>query len=201
MNDMKGSNSDVKSALLDATDRLLSRNGYKKMTIDDLAAEVGIGKGSVYLHFSSKEDIALSHIDRIIERLKARLTEIAGRKTSCERRLKEMLIERVVFRFDSVQHYSQSLNDLLSKIRPSLLERRKRYFQEEERIFASLLKEGVESGEFAKVNVNETARSLLLASNSLLPYSLSAQELGERREIQRRISALADLMINGLTVR
>ena len=198
---MKGSTRDVKSALLDATDRLLSRNGYRKMTIDDLAAEVGIGKGSVYLHFTSKEDIALSHIDRIIERLKTRLAEIASRKTSCERRLKEMLIERVIFRFDSVQHYSQSLNDLLSKIRPSLLERRKRYFEEEARLFAGLVKEGIDAGEFAKVNVNDTARALLLATNSLLPYSLSTQELGERREIQKRISALADLLINGLTAR
>jgi len=171
------------------------------MTIDDLAAEVGIGKGSVYLHFSSKEEIALSHIDRIIERLKNRLAEIAARPTTCERRLKDMLIERVVFRFDSVQHYTQSLNDLLSKIRPSLLERRKKYFDEEARLFANLVKEGVEKGEFAKVNVNETARSLLLATNSLLPYSLSAQELGERREIQKRISALAELVIHGLTAK
>ncbi len=192
---------DVKSAILDATDRLLAGNGYKNMTIDDLAAEVGIGKGSVYLHFSSKEEIALSHIDRIIERLKGRLDEIASKKSSCERRLKEMLVERVLFRFDSVQHYTQSLNDLLSKIRPPLLERRKRHFDEEARIFAGLIKEGVEAGQFARLNVNDTARSLLLATNSLLPYSLSTQELGERKEIEKRISALADLLLNGLVKR
>src|SRR5687767_9218707 len=112
---------DVRSAILDATDRLLSKNGYKKMTIDDLAAEVGIGKGSVYLHFSSKEEIALSHIDAIIERLKSRLHEIAGKRASCAKRLKEMLIERVILRFDSVQHYTQSLDDIFAKIRPALL--------------------------------------------------------------------------------
>ena len=189
---------DVKSAILDAADRLLARNGYKKMTIDDLAAEVGIGKGSVYLHFTSKEEIALSHIDRIVEQLKARLEQIASKKTSCERRLKEMLVERVVFRFDSVQHYTQSLNDILSTIRPRLLERRKRHFDEEAGIFARLVKEGVEAGEFAKANANETARSLLLATNSLLPYSLSTQELGERREIEKRVSALADLLVSGV---
>jgi AcrR family transcriptional regulator len=192
---------DVRAAILDATDRLLARNGYKKMTIDDLAAEVGIGKGSVYLHFSSKEEIALSHIDAIIERLKSRLHEISQKKTSCESRLREMLIERVLFRFDSVQHYTQSLNDLLSKIRPSLLERRKRYFDEEARIFASLIKTGIESGSFAKTNANDAARSLLLATNSLLPYSLSTHELGERIEIERRVAALADLLLKGLIAR
>jgi len=192
---------DVKTAILDATDRLLARHGYKKMTIDDLAAEVGIGKGSVYLHFSSKEEIALSHIDAIIERLKARLHEIASKKTACDKRLKEMLIERVVFRFDSVQHYTRSLDDIFAKIRQRLLERRTRYFGEEAKIFAKLIKEGVDSGAFAKINPDDAARSLLLATNSLLPYSLSTEELGERKEIQKRVTELADLLLKGVVAR
>ena len=192
---------DVRSALLDATDRLLARKGYMKMTIDDLAAEVGIGKGSVYLHFSSKEEIVLSHIDRIIERLKSRLDEIAHRRATCARRLREMLIERVIFRFDSVQHYTESLNDMLSKIRPSLVERRNRYFEEEARLFAAVVREGVETGEFAKSNANETATSLLLATNALLPFSLTTKELGERHELEKRAARLADLLLKGLCTR
>lgn len=192
---------DIRGAILDAAEQMLAGNGYKKMTIDDLAAEVGIGKGSVYLHFSSKEEIALSHIDRIIERLKARLDVIAEKKLPLDQKLREMLIERVVFRFDSVQHYTQGLNDLLSKIRPSLLERRKRYFEEEARLFARLIKEGVASGEFEKVKPEEAARCLMLATNSLLPYSLSTQELGERAEIKRRVSSLADILLRGLIAR
>src|SRR5215203_47679 len=89
----------TRDAILDATDRLLAKYGYKKMTIDDLAAEVGIGKGSVYLHFKSKEDIALSHIDRIIERLTQRLIEIAESDGSVDKRLRKMIVERVLIRF------------------------------------------------------------------------------------------------------
>ena len=192
---------DVKSAILDATDRLLARHGYKKMTIDDLAAEVGIGKGSVYLHFSSKEEIALSHIDAIIERLKTRLHQIALKKTACDKRLREMLIERVIFRFDSVQHYTRSLDDIFAKIRQQLLDRRRRYFGEEAKIFAKLIKEGVDSGAFAKINPDDAARSLLIATNSLLPYSLSTQELGERKEIHKRVSELADMLLKGVIAR
>ena len=65
----------TREAILDATDRLLARHGYKKMTIDDLAAEVGIGKGSVYLHFASKEEIAAARLE-----LQAHLTK-AGNQT------------------------------------------------------------------------------------------------------------------------
>ncbi len=190
-----------RDAILDATDRLLARSGYKKMTIDDLAKEVGIGKGSVYLHFESKDEIALSHIDRIIERLKTRLVEIAGRKMPCEKRLRAMLIERVLYRFDSVQHYSQSLNELLAHLRPRLLERRQRYFKEEAGIFADVLAEGLSEGTFQLKDPKVTAASLLDATNALLPYSLSAYELGERSDIEKKTNRVADLILNGLIKR
>jgi len=188
----------TRDAILDATDRLLARYGYKKMTIDDLAQEVGIGKGSVYLHFSSKEEIALSHIDRIIERLKKNLASIAEKPIPADERVKQMLVERVLFRFDSVQHYSQSLNDLLAYIRPSLLERRKQYFEEEAKIFARVLNDGQTSGVFRMENSLDTARSMLTATNSLLPYSLSTDELGKRNDLKRRSLAIAELLLSGI---
>lgn len=189
---------DVKNAILDATDKLLGQFGYKKMTIDDLAKEAGIGKGSVYLHFSSKEEVALSHIDRIIERLKGRLAAIAAENAPASKRIREMLLERVLFRFDSVQHYTKSLNELLATIRPKLLERRKRYFEEEARAFAAVVRDGVKSGEFAKCDPLETAQAMLTATNSLLPFSLSVKELGERHEIEQKTTTIAEMLLNGI---
>ena len=93
----------VKDAILDATDRLLARFGYRKMTVEDIAVEVGIGKGTIYLHFTSKEEIVLSHIDRIVERVKDRLREIAVSDAAASERLRQMLLMRVLFRFDSIQ--------------------------------------------------------------------------------------------------
>ena len=188
----------TRDAILDATDRLLARFGYKKMTIDDLAKEVGIGKGSVYLHFESKEEIALSHIDRIVERLKSTLYTTAQSKGAPEKKLRKMLIDRVLVRFDSVQHYTQSLNELLAQVRPQLLERRKRYFEEEARMFATVLAEGKTAGVFKIKDPIETGRALIDATNALLPYSLSAWELGERTEIEKKTNSVADLLLNGL---
>lgn len=191
----------TRDAILDATDRLLARNGYKKMTIDDLAREVGIGKGSVYLHFSSKEEIALSHIDRLVERIKGRLASIAQQNTAPNDRLLEMLIDRVMVRFDSVQHYSQSLNELLGYLRPQLLERRKRYFDEEARIISGVIAEGQSQGILTAGDPLDFAQTLITATNSLLPYSLSAFELGDRGDLADRTKKTASLLIAGLTAR
>src|SRR6185436_14291657 len=137
--------SEVKDAILDATDRLLARFGYRKMTVEDIAVEAGIGKGTIYLHFSSKEEVVLSHIDRIVERLQERLREIAASNVKAAERLRQMLLTRVLFRFDSIQHYTQSLNDLLAVLRPGLLSRRAQYFEAEAQIFAQVLNAGRQS--------------------------------------------------------
>lgn len=191
----------VKDAILDATDRLLARFGYRKMTVEDIANEAGIGKGTVYLHFSSKEEVVLSHVDRIVDRLKDRLREIAQSNVSTGERLRLMLLTRVLFRFDSIQHYTQSLNDLLAALRPGLLARRNVYFEAEAQIFAEVLKSGRLSGEFSFDDEHATAHALLQATNGLLPYSLSTTELGERKEVEKRASDVANLILQGLLSR
>ena len=193
--------SGVREAILDATDRLLARFGYRKMTVEDIAVEAGIGKGTIYLHFSSKEEVVLSHIDRIVERLKNRLREIANSNGTAAERLRLMLLTRVLFRFDSVQHYTQSLNDLLAALRPGLLGRRAQYFEAEAQIFAEVLTEGHEAGEFSFDDEHATAHALLQATNGLLPYSLSTSELGSRSQVEQRVSDVADLVLHGVISR
>ncbi|NNE99003.1 MAG: TetR/AcrR family transcriptional regulator [Pyrinomonadaceae bacterium] len=189
---------EVRDAILDATDMLLARYGYKKMTIDDIANEVGIGKGSVYLHFSSKEEIALSHVDRIIERLCDKLSAIAEQNISTEKRIEKMIVTRVTFRFESVQHYTQSLNDLLSSLRENLLSRRKKYHDAEAKIIASVIKSGQKSGDFRSGNALQLANSFLLATNSLLPFNLSTKELGKREDIEKSARNLTRLLLRGI---
>jgi AcrR family transcriptional regulator len=193
--------SNVRDAILDATDRLLARYGYRKMTVEDIAVEAGIGKGTIYLHFSSKEEVVLSHIDRIVERLNEQLQQIASSDSTPDEKLRRMLLLRVLFRFDSIQHYTQSLNDLLAALRPGLLSRRALYFEAEAKIFADVLTRGRDSGVFHFKDAQASAHALLQATNGLLPYSLSTTELGEREEVELRASDVADLVLVGLLSR
>jgi len=189
---------DIRELILDAVDVLLAKFGYKKMTIEDVARQVGIGKGTIYLHFPGKEELILSHIDRIADRIVAKLREIAGSTDSPDRRIRKMLVLRVLFRFDSVAHYSQNLSDLLSSVRTALLTRREAHFEKEAAVFEDILREGARLGSLECADPRTTSFVLIRSTNSLLPFSLSARELGRREEVEDQVSRIADLLIKGL---
>src|SRR5512135_518016 len=137
---------DIRDLILDAVDVLLARYGYNKMTMEDVARQVGIGKGTIYLHFPGKEELVLSHVDRIADRVVAGLRDIAASPGTPADRLRPMLVHRVLFRFDSVLHYSQNLSDLLSSVRSSLLARREGHFKKEAKVFEEVLRKGALAG-------------------------------------------------------
>lgn len=50
--------------ILDAAADLLAKHGYRRVTIDDVAAGAGIGKGTVYLHWKTREQLFGAVFDR-----------------------------------------------------------------------------------------------------------------------------------------
>ena len=46
--------------ILSAASDLLSERGYHDMSLEDIAARVGIAKGTIYLHFASKDDLVVA---------------------------------------------------------------------------------------------------------------------------------------------
>ncbi|PUE54280.1 TetR/AcrR family transcriptional regulator [Limnohabitans parvus] len=45
-------------AIIQSVNRFLAEKGFDAMTVDEVAAEVGIAKASLYKHFTSKEELA-----------------------------------------------------------------------------------------------------------------------------------------------
>jgi AcrR family transcriptional regulator len=190
--------SDLEDEILDAVDRLLARLGYRNMTMEDLAQEVGIDKSPIYLSFRTKEDLLLSHIDRIVRQVVEAMDAISEGDAAPEKQLQEMLVARVMLRFDSVQHYSESLDEIVRDLRFPLLERRTEYFQSEARPLTKVIKAGQKLNHFRAVEPLVAVAALLEATNSLLPFNLTGRELGMRLEVRRRVFDITDLLIHGM---
>lgn len=55
-------------AIVQTVNRLLAEKGFEAMTVDEVAAQVGIAKASLYKHFPSKEDLAAAAMVRVMNR-------------------------------------------------------------------------------------------------------------------------------------
>ena len=65
-------------AIVDAVNRLLAAKGFDLMTVDEVAADVGIAKASLYKHFVSKEALAAAAMTRLLQRAQEQLTAIGA---------------------------------------------------------------------------------------------------------------------------
>jgi AcrR family transcriptional regulator len=103
-------------AIVEATNRLLGSKGYEMMSMDDIAAEVGIAKGSLYRHFDSKEALAAAVMVRLLQRTRAILAGLPEGLSAIERLealLRWTLAERLAGGVPHLPSASQSLRDSL----------------------------------------------------------------------------------------
>ncbi len=66
-------------AIVASVNRLLADKGFDLMTVDEVAADAGIAKASLYRHFPSKEALAAAAMVRLLERTLALVEQQAAR--------------------------------------------------------------------------------------------------------------------------
>ena len=77
-------------AIVSSVNRLLAEKGFDLMTVDEVAADVGIAKASLYKHFASKEALASAAMVRVLERAGEVIAQQAAREASALERLREV---------------------------------------------------------------------------------------------------------------
>jgi AcrR family transcriptional regulator len=184
--------------ILDAADRLIGRYGLRKMTMEDVAQEAGVSRRTVYGYFENKQALAMASIDRVVRSAQERMASEARSPEPAAERIYRMLVARVAARIEGVRDITQSLDSVFAVVRPAYMQRRRRYFDEEAAMLAEVIAEGQRQGDFGRADPVETARLLVQATNSYLPYSLSLEELGHPGDVIERIEKMAAILVAGI---
>jgi TetR/AcrR family transcriptional regulator, fatty acid metabolism regulator protein len=80
--------------ILEAVEEVFMEKGYYEASMDEIAARVGIAKGTVYLHFPSKEELVVAIFQRDMEKLRQLIkTTIASSLTP--RAKAEIILEQL----------------------------------------------------------------------------------------------------------
>lgn len=81
----------------DATLRVVSRKGLEATTMQEIADEAGLAKGTLYLYFDSREELVLHVAESAFEELQVAVSEALGRDVAFPERLAAAILTHVEF--------------------------------------------------------------------------------------------------------
>ncbi|MCK5838875.1 MAG: TetR/AcrR family transcriptional regulator [Bacteroidales bacterium] len=142
---------DTRNKIVSVATKLFSRFGFHKTTMDEIAKIARKAKGSLYYHFSSKEDLFKEVVSIEIVNLKNQLSIIVDKPNlDASEKLKQYLIKRMEV-LNSAANYHETIKadffehfDFIDDLRNELDE------WEKENLKKIILK-GVDNGEFAEI--------------------------------------------------
>lgn len=72
-------------AIIRTVNHLLAHKGFEAMTVDEVAASVGIAKASLYKHFPSKEDLAAAAMVQVMRRAQDYIATLSGAQSPLDK--------------------------------------------------------------------------------------------------------------------
>jgi AcrR family transcriptional regulator len=133
--------------MLQVAARLFSERGYHGTSMQDLAEDLGMLRGSLYAHIESKEDLLFHIVDEGADRFIARMSEVASSDSDPFEKLRAGLLAHITTVAEHLDASTVFLNDwrLLSPARKKQIgKKRSRY----EQLVSSIIEEGIKSGSF-----------------------------------------------------
>lgn len=155
--------------ILDAGLKLFAHESYQAVTMDRVAQEAGVAKGTLYLYFPSKEELYLGILKNGFETVNRLYNESVEEGTDVIERVRRAVAIGIGF-------YSErrDLLRLFATEEPRMAEARDRILRDrrEESIalYASLIEEGQRRGIFAHCDPHLAALMIIGAIRSVLLY-------------------------------
>ncbi|MFT6396111.1 MAG: AcrR family transcriptional regulator [Bradymonadia bacterium] len=180
-----------RQSILKAAETLLSRYGYAKTTVADVAREADIGVGTVYLEFKGKDSIVEALTKRYRDEILDVLAAIASDESlSHSERLTKFLVHRHMSISDFAERGHHAL-DMISCVCPASAQAVGAHFEAEVTLLAELVLRGEAAGELSSPSAKLEAEALLRVSDMYAPGGTHPELFEER------VAAL-ELMVRGL---
>ena len=169
--------------ILLAAEEVLMEKGYYETSIDEIAARVGIAKGTVYLRFLSKEDLVVAIFERDIKKFEEHIETIMSSALTARGKLEAILQFTYGGLFNKRMQLLYSLSNT-AELRRTFLEKKACTRDMWEQISTGitfLLEEGKAAGEFDTTVPTEVMLSTF--------FSLLSPRSYERLMVNRQMSA------------
>jgi AcrR family transcriptional regulator len=134
--------------IVDAAAKVFREKGYKEATLEDIANEVGMLKGSLYYYIDKKEDLLYSVVERPLNEMTENLRKIINTNDSPTLKLEKALINHIngfetyqseLFVWISIEWFKSEFGGEIATLGDEI-----------DQMFRKIISEGIEKSEFRR---------------------------------------------------
>ena len=152
-----------------AATNLFSDKSYHDVTMEDIAEEVGVAKGTIYLYFSSKEKLYLEILENSFEAIESLLQDEIEKKDSAPVKLKKILT--LIFSF---YRENKRVLKILGRDETHLIrehyELTERWRLNRIKLYQKIIQKGISEGTFIDQNPKLRALMIYGAIGAVMTY-------------------------------
>jgi len=185
--------------ILGSAIRVFAKKGFYGTRIKEIAKMSSVADGTIYLYFKNKDDVLISIFEDRIDKLNAKMLEIAAQPIPSSEKLRQIIelqLGNLRGHRDLAEVITINLRQSNRFLKQYAAPRFNRYLD----IMAQIIKEGQERGEFI---TDFPPRVLACSIYGALDGLMLTWVLGSRRHerLMRAGTYIADMMLQGLVPR
>ena len=181
-----------KRKIFETSMKLFADKGYDATSIEEITASVGVAKGTLYYHFSSKEEIFNFLVDEGMKLLKNSISIKTAKMTNSLDRLRAIVLIQIKILFK----YENFITIILSQIwgNDDRSKMCRNYVFEYIQMIEEIVKEGIDKGEIVNKDATLIASGIFGFICSSFIYKMRYEEV----EVQKLFNEVDSVFIKKL---
>lgn len=190
-------------AIIDAARERFAHYGFSKVTMEEIALDVELGKASLYYYFPTKEDIFKAVIYREQNELKENIEQLLQKPETASNKLREYVKLRMQFFRDLINLGTLSVHSYMDN--KSVFKKLFVDFEKAELILINkIIDEGIRTKEFIslyKDDISVVFLHILQGLRCRILRSAKGRELDKktRDHLQSEMKIATEIFINGIS--
>ena len=185
-----------KECILHAAARAFARFGFKKASVEEIAKEAGVAKGTVYLAAETKEDLFYQAVHREVRGWTAELARLIDPRVSAEQLLMQVASEGLRY-LNERPLVRELLFGSYHLVMPEWTDRLDQLRELGRSNTVEILRLGVKQGRFRKdLDLDEVSK--ILQDVAISTYLFHNRGVDRDERLARRMMTAFELLMNGL---
>jgi len=189
---------DTRARIMDTAEALFRRLGYSKTAVADIAAELKMSPANVYRFFPSKNAIIEAICQRCLSECEERCWAVARSRGTAAERIERMVLEILAYHREN-HLVDQRVNDMVMAAIQLSWGAIRAHKEHVRGVVETMLREGVEQGEFEQIDARETARLMMISLVHFCHPVLVAEYLQDGLDIDADARASVRFLLRAIT--